>query len=1178
MTELISIESFTKHLFDLMQSSDVGEINGGLSLGKRNSFWNSNSAWFEILKIIEYHVPFVVEKFSSTDMTRTVQEATCNVQNSEKSENNNSEDTKKRKREADGSDFSNTNGESKPNGKRRIIEHLGDDTSLRYTTRVIMRSLLITMRYLAVSLRVSGMVPATIFQSNSHSTSSEKTLSTTQFGLDDRMKYHNCVKAIEIVSYFLQNNSIRLFVFMNKLEEKELWESFRSELHSRMIPILRFVKMKTKDQRAKIEKSLFDLWSVFNQFVIFVLTLDKTSVYHAIEFKEFQHTRISKTLQSTLSEKTCFVTSLLIEDEISTRVITRTNLKSSFKRFDTLRILKDRSFVNYYFDILFNAMENIHDFHGTPVDDARASFIFMEKGHKMLIRKSILLAKFPLLIKMWNEEYKEGKDFFDPFLSLASVRSINENLASDELERLSDIKYNSIEKALFMISKFPRLCNKTNQYLLGEIINSCLFLDLVSEKSIRELIPQYTREDDQAQLLEQSRFAQFIDNDQIISYVAQMVKFPRLQSPLIIADLIESKEHSIVKIDFIIRNPSFLDIIQLHGYIPEVLEKVFETMGNLFQTVESPNSEYHKNVQAEFALAFSVLYIIAERFEIKKTKENREVFYDLMNKYFVNEAPLISLRDWFLNMFEDRLVDPNSEEIAQIGDEVLRELLSIQSQSLNLNGEGFNMDGVASIRSKYSPAHLLKVCPYIAKQCLLWYKAKPEDLETRIAPILSLFIEQFGYHIEIGIAYGMQTNIFLLFDKTNSTEACDKVLRLLEEVYNNLRKIDKNGPNFGFNISSVILHNIFVQCIHTHKQNVKALDKRTIPSIYDYNSETIQYLLQEVYLITGKNIEWQVVPIPSEEIENTVIPTTVLVPYSEYFGNTNINLSSSSYSVIVQTIVQHEFDNIYRSLAIGSPTSLNTIGKMKSSMWDSFNILKKGHRSMGSLNFLKFMLDQIFECLLKEEQEPFEALRVTEAASIMFSITCGDEGTTTMLEQACSKMGLFESILQHHSEQHKNFLEAGNLIYAKPSANRSVSTIQGLSNVEYMFMLSSLHAYFTVFTLALREKTSKTDELVHKFILRLIDEHYEKVVHDEKHFMTYYIITFLEHASKVPELLKHIFIALKGCKNCFKKFADILKLTRKEIAQSFVISFVSNSSSTDKGILSCIKALTIDEK
>ena len=1205
MTELISFDIFTKALYDLMVDNET-ELRKSYetSNNKRiTNVWNKPTTWFELLKLFEYHVPLALDKFGSLDASNnntsqadfggssSVDHQGGISPNHDDDEDNFLEmDNKKRKREYSHPnviiDFIDNEEMNNPKRRKFIISSTKEDVStLYYTARVIIRCLIIILRYLTYSLAQTKLFP-------------ESTM-TNVFGnmtTKDPYVILNCEKSIQILITQLGNANFRTFLLLNKYEEKHLWATFTQVLHKEVIPIISHVKGK-HNENTKLESHLLHLWGAINQFLIFLLTVEKSVPYQAIEFKELQHSRPSKSLQSTLNEKTCFVASLLIEDEISTKIITRTNIHQTFTRFENSRILKERSFVNYFLDILYTALDKIYDFSQVPMSDHKPGFIVAEKSHKMLIRKSFITSKFPLLLKIWNETYCNEKDFYDQFFACASIRNLHANYSSNDIDILSDTKYNNIEKALFMISKFPWLNDKTNQYVLTELINSCLYLKLVSRQSITELIPQCTSDvvldfENNAEEIQQNKFSNFPD----MRYIAIMFKCPRLQAPLIINDFVEnSSKDFISEIDFLISHTHFLDFIQLHGYMPQVMEKVFQSMKNIWNNIDENDidgSNRDEKIQTNFALGFSALYIILERFEFKKIKENKDVFFEMMERYFGEDSPLIHVKEWFKNWFEDRLDSDNQSDIQEIGDKIFQELLNLDLQA-QAEQASYDMAGLAKIRKEYSPAHLLRVSSYIAQQCFLWYMAQPEELGKRIIPIISTFIEQFGYHTEIGFASGILFTVNQVF--SSMEKASDSVYTFVDVLYTTFKDLEKvKGSTIGFNISSVILHNIFVDSVHTYYQNNKEPGKKKVPAvIFNYNNPSLQSLLTECYLITGQNVEWQVAMTPLLLLDATPANSnsidyrkgeqeTVLLPKAKTFGSSSVGVTSSSSSAVLQTWVQQEFENIYRSLTIGgSLTSLNTIGLMKPSMFDSFFTLRRAYRSMGCLNFLKFMIDQIYECLLKEEQEPFDGFRVTEAAAFMFYISAGEDGVETLLQKAStSPEGLFEFLLAHHAEQTKQFFENGTFIYSR---QRSGSSIQGISNVEYLSMLSSLLAYFTVFVLSLREQFVPTsiradcrriDKLVQKFIQHLIEEHADKVVHEDKHHMTHFTLCFMEQISKIPELTHQTQQVLMESPSCFPKFCKIINRTRKEASQSFLFSFGRRAGFSNELVVSFLKETT----
>ncbi|KAG2393225.1 hypothetical protein C9374_009802 [Naegleria lovaniensis] len=1206
MTELISFDAFTKSLYDLMieNESELRKSHETSNTKRIANVWNKPTSWFELLKLFDYHLPLVLEKFSSLNVSNssTSQDdlgGSSSVDNQGISPNHDDDednflemDNKKRKREDTLNnvtiDFIDNDEMNNPKRRKFIISSTKEDvSSLYYTARVVIRCLIIILRHLTYSLSQTKLFPETSM--------------TNMFGNMTTKDPHvilNCERSIQILVTQLGNTNFRTFLLLNKYEEKHLWSIFTQVMHKEVIPVLSHVKGK-KNENTKLENLLMHLWGAINQFLIFLLSVEKSVPYQAIEFKELQHSRPSKSLQSTLNEKTCFVTSLLIEDEISTKIITRTNIYQTFARFENSRTLKERSFVNYFLDILYTALDKIYDFSQVPMSDHKPGFIVAEKSHKMLIRKSFITSKFPLLLKIWNDTYCDEKDFYDQFFACASTRNLHANYSSNDIDRLSDIKYNNIEKALFMISKFPWLNDKTNQYVLTELINSCLYLKLVSRQNINELISQYTSDvvldlENNALEIQQNKFSNFLD----MRYIATMFKYPRLQAPLIINDFVEnSSKDFISEIDFLISHTHFLDFIQLHGYMPQVMEKVFQSMRNIWSNTEENDmdeSNRDEKIQANFSLGFSALYIILERFEFKKIKENKDVFFEMMDRYFVEDSPLIHVKEWFKNWFEDRIDSDNHLDIQETGDRIFQELLNLDLQA-QTEQASYDMAGLAKIRKEYSPAHLLRVSSYIAQQCFLWYMAQPEELGKRIIPIISTFIEQFGYHTEIGFASGILFTVNQVF--SSMEKASDSVFTFIDVLFTTFKDLEKvKESTIGFNISSVILHNIFVDSVHTYYQNNKEPGKKKVPAvIFNYNNPSLQSLLTECYLITGQNVEWQVamtplllmdtIPANSNSLEyRKGEQETVLLPKAKSFGSSSVGVTSSSSSAVVQTWVQQEFENIYRSLTIGgSLTSLNTIGLMKPSMFDSFFTLRRAYRSMGCLNFLKFMIDQIYECLLKEEQEPFDGFRVAEAAAIMFYISAGEDGVETLLQKAStSPEGLFEFILSHHAEQTKQFLENGTFIYSR---QRSGSSIQAISNVEYLPMLSSLLAYFSVFVLSLREKvptslnsstidSRKSDKLVQKFILHLVEEHAEKVVHEDKHYMTHFTLCFMEQISKIPELIHQTQQVLIERPSCFPKFCKIINRTRKEASQSFFFSFGRRAGFSDELVVSFLKEIT----
>ncbi|EFC50321.1 hypothetical protein NAEGRDRAFT_77696 [Naegleria gruberi] len=891
-----------------------------------------------------------------------------------------------------------------------------------------------------------------------------------------------------------------------------------------------------------------------------MLSTEKNGEYQAIQFKELNHSRPSKSLQSTLNEKACFTTSLLVEDEISTKSITRTNIDNTFSRFDNIRILKERSFLNFYFDILYSGIEKVHDLQALEITDMAQRLIVDDKAHRIMVRKSFLVSKLPLLIKKWYDSFGNEKQFYDPFFNCANIKNIHSSYSEKDIRYLTDTSFNSIEKALYMTSKYCVITN--HQHILKEIINHCVSLKLIAPENIRMLINDSVIDNEENEDIEiqKNYFSNFLEKNPV-EYVVNLVICPRYQAAVIKADFLETSEHYFGKMDCLIRNPSVLDIIQLHGFIPDVLERVFIEMRNIFDTKEDLQ-------HTKFALAFTLLYIIAERFEFKKVKENREIFYMLMDRHFINESALVHLKEWFQNWFEDRL-DRFSEsiEISNICQDILKELFSVSARIAQAGfGGEVDMEGIQKLRRQYSPSVILKASTCMAKLFVEWYFLKPADLEFKLVPILSFFHEQFGYHVEVGFSAGLLPACLQVFPNLESTR--EKIPDLVESIYKAF--LAKNREVFGFNISSIMLHNLLVQCVHTCTQNIKSLERRK-PVVFNYHLPTIQSLLHESYLITGSNIEWQLAT--QEDSQELHQGKVFLLPPLLGFGNTNVNLSSSASSAVVQTWVEHEFENIYRSLAVSSLTSLTTQGFiMNSTMRVSFNVLVRGYRAMGALNFLKFLLDHIFECLLKEDEEPFDAIRVAEAAAIMFFISAGEDGIDTLLREATNN-GLFEFLLQHHHEQHKNFLETGVQIYNRPPNPKtpSVKGIQALSNVEYLYILSSLFGYFTVFVLSIRERRLSNNEGIQRFIFHLIEEHTHKIIHEEKHFMTHFTLSFFEQLSKIPNLILQTQHVLKKQPECFPNFCQIV--TRASIGNSFLVSFGRNLGFSDGLVLTLLKHL-----
>ncbi|KAL9643334.1 hypothetical protein ABK040_014789 [Willaertia magna] len=1228
LTELISIKKFINILYDKIIKKEI-------------DYFEKILIWNELFQIIEYFIPLMLNKFKNDDnfynnyndnnlynnnekKESVIEEEELKeeeeIEEEESNETTNSVNSKKRKKL-----LNNDNAQDEIK-KRKFINNNSTDNNtdlnnhninnnninendVKDTIQVIMKSLLILLKYLNKEITDMNLINNNI--------ESDKKIDDLTY----QYKYIVCEKAIQVFIKIISSYHLKIFILLSKNLEKNLWHAFRTELNLQFIPL--FKKLKKKRNLAGsnsstmnssgffsnsssgtmnsgsggssgnggnnnnnggtvhtflFENLFFNLWKFINQFLIFNLTIDKKSKFHASDFKE--HLRVTKPIQSTLSEKTCFLVSLLIEDEISTNLITKTRIENTFRRFDNLRIIKDRNFVNYFFDILFTEMDKIYEFALNQNMDETITFVFSDKAHKMIIRKSFIFAKFPLLMKMWCEIYcnhylnnnnnsddDDDELFYKPFIGIVTTNQLNNNnqLENYEFEILNETKYNAIEKTLYLISKYKRPHNNT-QIFLNNLIDPCLHLQLIKEENIKHLIPHYTFENFDLNLNEQQ-----IDGN--MASFAQLLKNYKLQSDLILFDYVNNLNYE--KLDFIIRTPSALDIIQLHGYIPNVLEKILNILNDLFMS--NVNQNFNETFQVNFALAFAVLYIIAERFEFKSTIENQQIFIQLMNDIFQkSNQSLIYLKEWFENWFTNKITIL-TKEMKMIGDEILKELITIQIEILekNPNLENnqqqqqqtiFNIQGIKTLRQKYSPAEFLHVSNYVVQQCLYWYSLKTDELQRKILPILALFCEQFGYHIEIGIVVGLcNLSNQIVFNDLIEKKNEEEINKLVYYLHDDLHKIDRAGPNFGFNISSKLLHQMIKQFIHLKRNN----EQHFHHFILNYAEEYLQRLVKEEYLITKANdVKWQSLSTTPPSLPNhchLFLPDT-----SDVIGNFTCNLSCSSSSAAVQTLIQEHFDNIFKSLTIQSPTLLNSIGSMKSTMLESFNHLRKSCQAIGPLNFLKTMLNQIGQCLLIEEQEPFESLRITETAAILFVISSGREGLKTMLREAVDKgdHGLFEFLLNYHYEQYKKFLDSGTLInttrHASTFGNARPTPLQILSNVEYLYMLSSLFAYFVNYVLIIGDCGNDLRDLTCKFFRHFIIDHYDKIIHDEKHYISIFTITLLEHSSKVPELLNIIQQSLVK-KEHFIKFCNILQLARKEI--TLVYLFGNNTSNNNFNFL-----------
>ncbi|KAL0487107.1 hypothetical protein AKO1_015210 [Acrasis kona] len=367
---------------------------------------------------------------------------------------------------------------------------------------------------------------------------------------------------------------------------------------------------------------------------------------------------------------------------------------------------------------------------------------------------------------------------------------------------------------------------------------------------------------------------------------------------------------------FLCRNPHILDILHLHGLIPNLIQSTFCFVCWLLR---NPTQDYHQ----DFSMAFTVIYVIVERFEIIQHESARCIFERMMEwikncdvDSTIDSDDQLRLCEWFSEWFYDAVPADHAREEGDDGmngdgDRLLSTLLEAQrrreaNDSISLS-DALDSTKVMAFKKDLSPVRILQVSHYVTRQCI-YAVAANRCKPLGVFSMLAMFCEHFGNHVEIGISLSLRTCLHHIFFATRFQQF---ILQLINQLMQCLSQ--RQNRSIGYSVGSVMLHNILKR--HVHLVNQNSYDVNRNPTMMDY--ERYQHLMRDEYTIV-RNPAMH----PAAQWQGHLIQTPPIAPHSNQLlllplvANANSSSSSSSSVPSISTTLSCSPHNLSYALLL----------------------------------------------------------------------------------------------------------------------------------------------------------------------------------------------------------------------------------------------------------------------
>jgi len=434
---------------------------------------------------------------------------------------------------------------------------------------------------------------------------------------------------------------------------------------------------------------------------------------------------------------------------------------------------------------------------------------------------------------------------------------------------------------------------------LKSIIEVCNVNEMISMDNLQTIMPHYSKE-----ILEikesKSNAGDAVDVKTLLDRIVSSTNFANqliaLEQVKIVFTQTYNDTSLLELIAGLLDRSVIMDYLHIHGLIPHIMSHLLRLMRDLLINLElGSDNSLRMYADDTFSNLFALLFLIMERFDIAKIKENKTKFKETIGEVHEITEQTSPLMQWFVHYLMDYSVVYRDNNV-DMHDQA-NEIMTFLASNAQMN---------------FIPSQVLLATPVIVQTMLYMHLYKIGNWQT-VLGYLNALTQHFPY-MQINIAINMHLQLPLMHD-IDKNEAYS----LVQSFYNNCAGQRTSaylisGPIYSL-ICKLKFHNLSQQQQQevTHNDAFIQQVLHHLLQVHRYDGQISTQINTNIPVASGTTINAQslpsaVIPVKMLDLTNTSENNHISNFFSYYFkqyiqimDSTILTSSSSTTSSLPAT-------------------------------------------------------------------------------------------------------------------------------------------------------------------------------------------------------------------------------------------------------------------------------------